>query len=183
MMQATAAMVGAVAKLDEVLRSILADQMPPVLARAVAAALADTRPMCGKCAVQKADFNRDNADAIQFAWMKACEAAGVEPEDPAALQLQPQMIANLPAELQPDQDDPIHPVRWPVGFPMFTQIAGWGLCVFHVEADAAAAAGKQHHAAPAPEPAQPAVPRKPFLIANSWDVASVAAAARRGMPS
>lgn len=170
------AFLTAISKLDEALTVLMVERMPPVLARALVTALADTRLMCVQCAIAKAEFNRVHGDALQLAWHKACQAAGVEPGSPESLNLQPAMIEHLPAELQPDPENPVDPARWSTGYPEHTRR---GECIFHLDLavrQAAAQRGTQE------QPAQPPAAPRPILLAHTANVAAAAAEASAGMP-
>lgn len=157
----------AAADRDQLLTGFLTERLGPMIGQAMSMALSDSRLLCARCAIGKAEFNLQHQDQIMFAHAQACAQRGVDPESDEAMQLQALVVAFLPAELQPSPDNPVEAGRWNPGFPGYTQIGGDVLCVFHVAELVAARPGPS---------APPAAPPKPILLANTSSLSAAVAA-------
>jgi hypothetical protein len=138
------------------------------LPQMIAQALGD-KPMCGKCALARARWDRVYGDQMTFARLRACQAAEISPDDPAAAGLN--LAEFLPPELLPGAPGPD---AMPATYQAIAYVNGWGLCHPHVQAEEAVQA--------AAEPAQ--VPqRPPLLLARPGvGVTAAASAARQNAP-
>lgn len=182
-----AALIRSLAKLDEVLTSLLTDKLPAVLAEALLAALAQApaegKGMCAPCQIRRAEWDTANVDAVQFAFAKARQEAGLEAGDPAAADLD--VFAYLPAELHPDNTDPLGRTgSLPMSFPAITTFRGTDLCAMHVQEIAqqnvaARLAQAQETAPPVAEQA-----KRPILVSPpGMNAATAAKIASQGIPN
>ena len=152
------------------------DALPQMLGRAVTEALGASAEVCGKCAFERAKWDRIHGEEMTFARLRACAAEGIEPGDPRAAGL----------DLAPFLAPELHPGApggqgMPVPYLKATTVGGTDLCHPHIQAAEAEQAAIDAASAATPQPAAP--PQPGLLLARPGaDVHAVAAAARVNAP-
>jgi hypothetical protein len=139
-------------------------------------ALGANAEVCGKCAFERAKWDRVHGEEMTFARLRACEAAGIEPGDPRApgLDLAPFLAPELHPGAPGGQGMPVPYLR-------ATSVGGTALCHPHIQAAEAEQAAIDATAAPAAQPAEPQQPGL-LLARPGADVHAIAKAARVNAP-
>lgn len=163
---------------------VLTDVLPRLISRSLLAALREDGHVCARCALARCRWEREHAADLQGAWERACDAAGLMRDDPAAQALD--MTPYLPPDLAPGMPDGLPP-----SYPAVTVIGGWELCAVHVAEQEAAQARREAQeesarlaaleaAAGGPPQSEPA---RPLLVTPPGMSASAAAReASRNVP-
>jgi hypothetical protein len=112
---------------------IITQHLPGAVAQALMAALStipSERLTCWGCFQRKRRWDNANPGAIRAAVVEACDAKGLDPDDPqATAQVSfAEMLSYLPEELQHDPADPLSDIRLPMVYEGLTMAGGNIMC-------------------------------------------------------